>query len=107
MKDPSGHGIRSSLWAALLGEIFPEHAAGYQTRALETRRFKLISGAHYPSDIVAGQVLGEAVARAMLQNPAVRKKSRSCARKPRLSSRNKRSGQLAGTNVRFNCWRAR
>ena len=68
---PSGHGIQSSLWAALLGEIFPEHAAGFQARALETRRFKLISGVHYPSDIVAGQVLGEAVARAMLKNPAV------------------------------------
>ena len=69
---PSGHGIQSALWAALLGEIFPEHAAGFQQRAQETRRFKLISGVHYPSDIVAGQVLGEAVARAMLQNPAVR-----------------------------------
>ena len=70
---PSGHGIQSSLWAALLGEIFPEHAADFQQRAQETRRFKLISGVHYPSDIVAGQVLGEAVARAMLQNTAVRK----------------------------------
>ncbi len=69
---PSGHGIQSSLWAALLDGIFPEHAADFQARALETRRFKLVSGMHYPSDIVAGQVLGEAVAGAMLKNPAVR-----------------------------------
>jgi len=68
---PSGHGIQSSLWAGLLGEIFPEHAAGFAARALETRRFKTISGVHYPSDIVAGQVVGEAAARAMLRNPVM------------------------------------
>lgn len=68
---PSGHGIQSSLWAALLSGIFPDHAAGFSARAQETRRFKSISGVHYPSDIVAGQVVGEAVAQAMLQNPAM------------------------------------
>jgi acid phosphatase (class A) len=70
---PSGHGIQSSLWAALLAEIFPEHAGGFAQRAGETRRYKLISGVHYPTDMVAGQVLGEAVAREMLKNPAVQK----------------------------------
>ncbi|MBI3885205.1 MAG: phosphatase PAP2 family protein [Opitutae bacterium] len=68
---PSGHGIQSSLWAALLGELMPAHAAGFAQRAAETRRFKLLSGVHYPSDIVAGQILGEAVARAMLASPAL------------------------------------
>jgi acid phosphatase (class A) len=70
---PSGHGIQSSLWAALLTEIFPGQAAGFAQRAGETRRFKLISGVHYSTDIVAGQALGEAVAREMLKNPAVQK----------------------------------
>lgn len=66
---PSGHGIQSSLWAALLGDLMPEHAAAFQQRAAETRRFKTISGVHYPSDLVAGQILGEAVAREMLKSP--------------------------------------
>ena len=70
---PSGHGIQSSLWAGLLSAIFPEHAAGFAQRAEETRRVKLVSGVHYPTDIVAGQLLGEAVAREMLKNPAVQK----------------------------------
>ena len=70
---PSGHAIQSSLWAALLTEIFPEQAAGFTRRAEETRRFKLISGVHYPTDLTAGQALGEAVAREMLKNPAVQK----------------------------------
>ena len=69
---PSGHGIQSSLWAGLLGAIFPEHADGFAQRAEETRRVKLVSGVHYPTDLTAGQLLGEAVAREMLKNPAVR-----------------------------------
>lgn len=68
---PSGHGIQSSLWAGLLTAIFPDHAAGFAARAEETRRVKLVSGVHYPTDLVAGQVVGEALAREMLKSPAV------------------------------------
>ena len=70
---PSGHGIQSSMWAGLLSAIFPEHAAGFAQRAEETRRVKLISGVHYPTDLVAGQLLGEAVARELLKSAAVQK----------------------------------
>ena len=70
---PSGHGIQSSLWTALLSELMPRHAAGFAQRAAETRRFKTLSGVHYPSDLVAGQILGEAVAKEMLKNPALQK----------------------------------
>ncbi len=70
---PSGHGIQSSLWAGLLAEILPDHAAGFAKRAGETRHYKLLSGVHYPSDLTAGQAVGEALAREFLKNPAVRK----------------------------------
>ena len=69
---PSGHGIQSALWSALLGELMPEHAGGFQQRAAETRRSKLLSGVHYPSDLTAGQTLGDALARAMLKSPQFR-----------------------------------
>ncbi len=68
---PSGHGIQSSLWAALLSELMPAHTAGFAARAAETRRMKMLSGVHYPSDLTAGQVLGEALAREMLKSPAL------------------------------------
>lgn len=68
---PSGHGIQSSLWAALLAELLPEHAAAFAARAAETRRMKLLSGVHYPSDLEAGRVLGEALAREMLRSPGL------------------------------------
>lgn len=70
---PSGHGIQSALWAALLSEIFPAQAAGFQQRAQETRQFKLLSGVHYPSDLEAGRMVGEAIARELLKNPTVQK----------------------------------
>ena len=68
---PSGHGIQSALWAVLLAELLPDHAAGFQTRALETRRMKLFTGVHYPSDLEAGRILGDALAREMLKSPAL------------------------------------
>lgn len=70
---PSGHGIQSSLWAGLLGEILPEHKDGFILRAAVTRNFKAISGVHYPSDLAAGQAVGEALARELLLNPDVQK----------------------------------
>ena len=70
---PSGHGIQSALWAGLLAEIIPDQAAGFQQRAEETLRYKLLSGVHYTSDLAAGRVVGEAMARELLKNPAVRK----------------------------------
>src|SRR4051812_29072173 len=68
---PSGHGIQSALWAALLSELMPAHAAGFHARALETRRLKLFTGVHYPSDLEAGRIVGEALAREMLRSPAL------------------------------------
>src|SRR6478736_4282442 len=40
-------------------------------RALETRRMKMFTGVHYPSDLEAGRIVGDALARAMLQSPAL------------------------------------
>jgi acid phosphatase (class A) len=68
---PSGHAIQSSLWAGLLGEIFPDKADAFLLRAATTRNFKFLSGVHYPSDLAAGQAVGEALARELLKNPAV------------------------------------
>jgi acid phosphatase (class A) len=68
---PSGHGIQSSLWAALLAELLPDQADGFQRRALETRRMKLFTGVHYSSDLEAGRILGEALAREMLKSAAL------------------------------------
>lgn len=74
---PSGHGIQSSLWSILLAELMPEHTAGLQARAEETRRSRLVAGVHFPSDLVAGQVIGEALAREMLRSPVMQEELRA------------------------------
>jgi acid phosphatase (class A) len=68
---PSGHAIRASLWAGLLGEIFPDKSTAFQARAAETRWARLLAGVHYPSDVEAGRILGEALARELLKSPKV------------------------------------
>ncbi len=64
---PSGHGIQSSVWAVLLGAVFPEKADDFVLRAATTRNYKAISGVHYPSDLAAGQAIGEAMGRELLK----------------------------------------
>ena len=66
---PSGHGYGSALFAVLLTAVLPEHAADWQQQAALVRWSRLVGGAHYPSDVVAGKILGEAVGREMLKSP--------------------------------------
>lgn len=66
---PSGHSAEASLFAALLCELLPEHAADWQRQAALVRWSRIVGGAHYPSDVVAGQLLGEALGREMLKSP--------------------------------------
>ncbi len=66
---PSGHAYTASWIAALLTAALPELAADWEHQAQEIRWSRLIGGAHYPSDVTAGKILGEAVAREMLKSP--------------------------------------
>lgn len=70
---PSGHAMRAALWAGLLGAIFPDKSAACEVRADETRWARLLAGVHYPSDVEAGRILGEALTREMLRQPGVQK----------------------------------
>lgn len=66
---PSGHATRAALWACLLGEIDPSKAQ----RLLESGWFmglsRIVRGVHFPSDITAGFILGQAIARAIVLSP--------------------------------------
>jgi acid phosphatase (class A) len=65
---PSGHAYTSSLYAAILATAFPEHAADWEKQAALVRWSRVIGGAHYPSDVIAGKILGEAVARELFKS---------------------------------------
>jgi len=70
---PSGHAAQSSLWTGLLSVVFPDQAAGFAERAAKTRWARLVGGAHHPTDVEAGRIIGEAEVRELLKNPVVQK----------------------------------
>ncbi|HVT73708.1 MAG TPA: phosphatase PAP2 family protein [Lacunisphaera sp.] len=68
---PSGHATQAYLWAGLLGEVFPEHRAALNERAQLVAWSRIVAGVHYPTDIAAGRILGERLARDFLRQPDV------------------------------------
>lgn len=66
---PSGHAYSAACIAAVLAAVFPEHAADWEKQAALVRWSRVVGGAHYPSDVIAGKILGEAVARELLRSP--------------------------------------
>jgi acid phosphatase (class A) len=67
---PSGHATRGMLMAAIVADISPDNKADIMDKGWEIGWDRVIAGVHYPSDVVAGRVLGKAIARAMFENPA-------------------------------------
>lgn len=68
---PSGHAYSASCIVAVLAAVFPGHAADWERQAALVRWSRVVGGAHYPSDVIAGKILGEAVARKLLKSPAM------------------------------------
>jgi acid phosphatase (class A) len=69
---PSFHATRGILFATLLAEVLPEKRAALFERGREIGFSREVGGVHHPSDVYAGRVLGQAVARALLANPRFR-----------------------------------
>lgn len=66
---PSGHASAAALWGTILAAAFPEKAAEFQRQIHEAMWCRVLGGVHYPSDTVAGEILGEAIGKQMLQSP--------------------------------------
>lgn len=66
---PSGHATAAALHAALLAAAWPERAAEFTAQIELVCLSRLYGGAHYPSDVVAGRLLGTTIAREMLKSP--------------------------------------
>jgi acid phosphatase (class A) len=67
---PSGHATRAIVWARLLGALDPAHKDALRERARLVALDRVIGGVHYPSDVVAGMTLGDALADQFLASPA-------------------------------------
>ncbi|SEG18240.1 acid phosphatase (class A) [Bosea lathyri] len=69
---PSGHAATAALYAELLSVAAPEFADKFEERVKEYGESRLICGFHYPTDLVAGEKAGRAVAKALLAERAFR-----------------------------------
>ena len=70
---PSGHAIRGILWGTILAEMFPEHRDDLMSLGKEYGQDRILAGVHYPSDVKAGQDLGAAIAKKLLESPQFKK----------------------------------
>lgn len=57
---PSARSASSRVWALLLADVFPARRAALMAHAERTAQLRLLGGAHFPSDITAGQQVGDA-----------------------------------------------
>jgi undecaprenyl-diphosphatase len=68
---PSGHAATSFVGAALLATFVPRFAVAFYALAALVAWSRVYVGVHYPSDVIAGALLGLAVA-FLLRRAAVR-----------------------------------
>lgn len=66
---PSGHSCRGTLYALVLAEIFPERKEAIQAIGRELGWHRVQLAMHYPSDILAGRVLAQAIAARLKSAP--------------------------------------
>jgi hypothetical protein len=69
---PSAHAATAALYAELLKAALPEMADRLEERVKSYNESRLVCGFHFPSDLVAGDKVGRAVARALLAERAFR-----------------------------------
>lgn len=66
---PSGHSTRGTAYALLLAELFPEKKDEILKYGREIGWRRVVTGKHYPTDIYAGRVLGQAIVRQLHASP--------------------------------------
>lgn len=67
---PSGHSTRGTIQSLVLAELFPERRDAILEFGRQIGWDRVRIGKHFPTDVYAGRVLGQAVVREMLKSPA-------------------------------------
>lgn len=66
---PSGHSTRAFVWAGVLAEIFPEKRAELFEHAHRVAWSRILGGVHFPTDVVGGRRLADAIVAELKKNP--------------------------------------
>ena len=67
---PSGHSTRGTVQALLLAELFPEQREAILAIGRNIGWDRVLIGKHFPTDIYAARVLGQAIVHELLASPA-------------------------------------
>jgi len=67
---PSGHSSRGTVYALVLAEVFPNQREAILAIGRTIGWDRVLIGKHFPTDVMAGRVMGQAIVREMLSNPA-------------------------------------
>jgi len=67
---PSGHSTRGTVQALVLAELFPDRKEAILAIGRNLGWDRVLIGKHFPTDIYAGRVLGQAIVRELLASPA-------------------------------------
>tara|TARA_R110001599_G_scaffold64023_3_gene178734 strand:+ start:331261 stop:331965 length:705 start_codon:yes stop_codon:yes gene_type:complete len=67
---PSQHSTLAWVYASVLIEMVPQNRDAILARAEDYAHNRLVCGAHFPSDVIAGRRLAEAIFHAMYASPA-------------------------------------
>lgn len=67
---PSGHALQGMEWALLLAGFAPDLKDQIMLRGQEFGQSRVLGGVHFPSDIAAGQRLGEELYKILMASPA-------------------------------------
>ncbi|HNC23863.1 MAG TPA: phosphatase PAP2 family protein [Opitutaceae bacterium] len=75
---PSRHSTQAFVWAYVLGEIFPEHQAELIERAHRAAWGRVLGGVHYPTDLIGGKILADAIIAELRKLPEYRAAVEKC-----------------------------
>jgi acid phosphatase (class A) len=67
---PSGHSTRGTVYALVLAEVFPAKKENILAVGRDIGWDRVILGKHFPTDVYAGRVLGQAIVRELRASPA-------------------------------------
>jgi acid phosphatase (class A) len=65
---PSGHSTHATVYALILADLLPEHRDPILAEGRLLGWHRVIIAKHYPTDIYAGRVLGQAIYRELITN---------------------------------------
>jgi acid phosphatase (class A) len=65
---PSGHSTRGTVYALVLAEIFRDKREAILAEGREIGWHRVLIAKHFPSDVYAGRVLGQAIVNSLLTN---------------------------------------